>query len=148
MKVILLEDVKALGKKGAVKEVADGYGRNFLMPRKLAVEATPANIAALEKETQRVAVNEEKKLDEAKALGLKLKDAAVSIQGKAGEGGRLFGSITNKEVAEALSALAGVEIDRRKVELNETIKSLGEYKVIVRLHPKVHQEVLVQVVAN
>jgi len=148
MKVILLEDVKALGKKGVVKEVADGYGRNFLLPRKLAVEATSANIATLEKEVQRVAAGEEKKLEDAKNLALKLKDTVVSVQGKAGEGGRLFGSITNKEVAEAVSALIGVEIDRRKVELNEAIKSLGEYKVTVRLHAKVHQDILVKVIAN
>lgn len=148
MKVILLQDVKALGKKGAVKEVAEGYGRNFLLPRKLAVEATTANMKILEKENQRLAEDEAKKLADAKALATRLKEAEIVVKGKAGEGGRLFGSITNKEIADAISAVVGAEIDKRKVELNEAVKALGEYKVMLRLHPQVHQEIVVHVIAS
>lgn len=148
MKVILLQDVKALGKKGSVKEVAEGYGRNFLLPRKLAVEATTANMKILEKENQRLAEDEAKKLADAKALAARLKEAEIVVKGKAGEGGRLFGSITNKEIADAISAVVGTEIDKRKVELNEAVKALGEYKVMIRLHPQVHQEIIVRVIAS
>ena len=95
-----------------------------------------------------MAEDEAKKLADAKALATRLKEAEIVVKGKAGEGGRLFGSITNKEIADAISAVVGAEIDKRKVELNEAVKALGEYKVMLRLHPQVHQEIVVHVIAS
>ncbi len=146
MKVILLQDVKAQGKKGAIKEVAEGYARNFLFPKKLAVEATPANLKALEKQNAQIAAEEAARLADAKALAAKLKALHLELPAKCGDAGRLFGSITNSEVAEAISAQLGVELDRRKVEVKDTVKTVGDYEVTVKLHPEVHQTVILKVV--
>ncbi len=145
MKVILLADVRALGKKGEIKDVADGYGRNFLIGRKLALEATPQNLKHLEAEQRKQAARAAAELAEARVLAGKMDDMIVEVFVKAGEGGRLFGAVTNKEVAEALSARLGVAVDKRKIEMKEPVKALGVAEVTVRLHPEVHQKLRVSV---
>ena len=145
MKVILLADVRALGKKGEIKDVADGYGRNFLIGKKLALEATPQNLKHLEADQRKQAAKAAAELADARALAARMDDMIVEVYEKAGEGGKLFGAVTNKEVAEALSARLGVSIDKRKVEMKEQIKTLGVAEVSVRLHPEVHQKFRVSV---
>ena len=134
MKVILLADVDKIGKKDQVLEVKEGYGRNYLLARKLAVEATPANLKAAEAKA------------EAEELAQKLKGATVTVSVKCGDGGRLFGAVTNKEIAERLEKEHKLKIDKRKIELEENIKSLGTYTPTVRLHPQVVTKVTVKVV--
>ena len=147
MKVILLQDVKAQGKKGAIKEVAEGYARNFLFPKKLAVEATPANLKALEKQNAQIAAEEAARLADAKALGEKLAKVTVTLKAKTGGGEKLFGSVTNKEIADAVNEQLNVNIDKRKIEIKDPIKNLGVYTVTAKLHAKVHQEFKVNVVS-
>ena len=147
MKVILKEDVKALGKKGDIKEVADGYARNVLFAKKLAVEATKNNVALLAHEEKREKEREAGKLAEAKAVAKTLDSMIVELGAKCGDAGKLFGSVTNKEIADAIAEKAGMEIDKRKVELKEAIKTLGDYEVVLKLHPQVHQKVTVRIKA-
>lgn len=147
MKVILLADVKALGKRGEVKQVADGYARNFLLNKKLAVEATPQNLKNLAHEQQKQADKAAAELAEAKRLAAEIAKITVEIPVKAGEGGRLFGSVTNKEVAEAISAKVGVEIDKRKVEIKDAIKNVGAAEALLKLHTEVHQKVKLNITA-
>jgi large subunit ribosomal protein L9 len=146
MKVILLQDVKALGKKGDIKEVADGYGRNFLIGRKLALEATSQNLNHLAHEKKKQEEKAAADLAEAKELAVKIAKMQVEIKVKCGEGGRLFGAVTTKEVAEAVSAKVGVDIDKRKVEIANPIKGIGEAEALLKLHPEVHQTVLLKIV--
>lgn len=145
MKVILLADVRALGKKGEIKDVADGYGRNFLIGKKLALEATPQNLKHWEADQRKQAAKAAAELAEAKELAAKIKDMIVEVHEKAGEGGKLFGAVTNKEIADALSAKLGVVIDKRKIDMKDPIKALGVAEVSVRLHPEVHQKFRVSV---
>jgi len=144
MKVIFLQDVKGQGKKGEVKEVSEGYARNFLIPRGLAKEASQGNLKTLEVQKQSEERRKQKEREEAEALGKRLDAMTVVIRAKAGEGGRLFGAITSKQVAEAL-AKEGIEIDKRKIELEEPIRTLGVTKVPVKLHPQVRATLSVQV---
>ncbi|MGE5509473.1 MAG: 50S ribosomal protein L9 [Chitinophagales bacterium] len=146
MKVILKQDVPTLGKRGATVEVSEGYARNFLMPRGLAVEASEGALKALAVE-KKVAENKAAKEEaEARALGEKLKGLEVVIPAKMGEGGRLFGSVTAKDIADAL-AKQKIKLDKKKLELEEPLKHLGTYEVTVKLHPKVHVSLKVQVVS-
>ena len=147
MKVILLADVKALGKRGDVKQVADGYARNFLLNKKLAVEATPQNLKNLAHEQKKQADKAAADLAEAKRLAAEIDKITVEKPVKAGEGGRLFGSVTNKEVAEAISAKVGVEIDKRKVEIKDAIKNVGAAEALLKLHTEVHQKVKLNITA-
>lgn len=145
MKVILQADVKGTGKKGQVYEVADGYARNFLFPKKLAIEATTGNLQDV---THKKAVEErrkQKEKEDAVAMGNRLDSLRVEVKTKTGEGGRLFGSVTSKEIAEVLKKQHGIEIDKRKLELKDTIKALGTYEVHVKLHPEVSAKLLVDV---
>lgn len=137
MKVILLQDVKGVGKKDQVIEAADGYVRNFLVPKKLAVEASKANISSLESKKKSAEQQRVKELEEARALKAVLESKTISIAQKTGEGGRLFGSVTNKEVAQALLDQEGIEIDRKKIAIPEAIKKTGEYHAEIRLHTDV-----------
>ncbi|MBP1927010.1 large subunit ribosomal protein L9 [Sedimentibacter acidaminivorans] len=137
MKVILLEDVKNVGKKGALINAKDGYANNFLFPKKLAIEATPANLKKLENAKRKQEEKEAEIFEEAKKLEEELMKVAIVIKTKAGENGKLFGSITTKEIAEQLEEKSGISIDKRKFELDDTIKSVGEYSVRIKLHPKV-----------
>jgi large subunit ribosomal protein L9 len=145
MEVILREDVEKLGNRGEVVKVAAGYARNFLLPRRLAVAATDANRKIVEQERQAHLRKEAKLKSEAVDLGQLLGDVSVTIAQKAGENDQLFGSVTAKDVADALAA-KNFTIDRRKVQLDEPIKQLGEYKVPLRLHRDVVIEITVTVV--
>lgn len=137
MKVIFLKDVKGQGKKGEVKNVADGYAHNFLIKKGLAVEATPANISKLNAQKKREAKEAAEVLAKAKQLKEELEKITVELTAKAGEGGRLFGSVTSKQIADALSKDFQIKIDKRKIELPDAIRSLGYTKVPVKLHPEV-----------
>lgn len=147
MKVILKEDVESLGRKGDVVEVADGYARNFLFPRALAVFASRGNLRSLEE--LRVALEREraKEKEEAEKLAWELEKLKVSIPVKAGEKGKLFGSVTSQDIAEAIEKLSSLKLDRRKVESAE-IKTLGKHRVKVHLYPEVVAELEVEVVAE
>lgn len=137
MRVIFLKDVKGKGKKGEIKEVAVGYAQNFLLKNNLAVEATAANISALEgqKKKQQKAAAEE--LSDAKELKEQLEKITVELKAKSGEGGRLFGSITTKQISEELQKAHGIKIDKRKMELPDAIRALGYTNVPVKLHSEV-----------
>ncbi|QGG47057.1 50S ribosomal protein L9 [Heliorestis convoluta] len=148
MKVILQEDVKKLGKKGDIVEVKEGYGRNFLMARGLALEANKGNMNTLERQKANEAKRKEEELAAAKALGQKLQGITVTIKAKAGDGGRLFGAVTNKEIAETLQKEKGLKIDKRKLELKQPIKALGLYTITVKIHPAVSEELKVQVISE
>ncbi|SRR6266567_1887254 len=145
MEVILREDVDKLGNRGQVVKVAPGYARNFLLPKKLAVAATSANKKIVEQERQSHLRKETKLKGEAEDLSKMLTGVSVTIAQKAGENDQLFGSVTSKDVGDALAA-NGYTIDRRKIQMDDPIKQLGEYKVPVRLHKDVVAEVTVVVV--
>jgi large subunit ribosomal protein L9 len=145
MEVILREDIERLGNRGQVVRVADGYARNFLLPKRLAVAATDANRKIVEQERQAHLRREARQKSEAEDLSKLLNGVTVTIAQKAGENDQLFGSVTAKDVADAL-AQKNFTIDRRKVHLEEPIKQIGEFKVAVRLHKDVNAEVTVQVV--
>ena len=135
MKVILLEDVKKLGKKGDLIEVADGYARNYLLPRNLAREATEGGIKQLKQEKAALENKKRKERQQAQALAAKLSEMTVTLKVKSGEQGKLFGSVTSKDISEALKEQHDIEVDRRKIELQEPIKSLGNYEVDIKLAP-------------
>ena len=145
MKVILLEDVKALGKKGQVVNVSDGYARNLLLPKKLGVEATGKNMNDLKLQKAHEDKVAQENLDAAKAFAEELKDKQVTVGIKVGEGGRTFGSISAKEIAEAAKAQLGYELDKKKLQLSAPIKELGTTMVPIKLHPKVTRELKVVV---
>jgi large subunit ribosomal protein L9 len=145
MEVILREDIEKLGSRGEVVKVAPGYARNFLLPKKMAVAATGANKKIVEQERQSHLRKEAKHKSEAEDLSRLLTGVSVTISQKAGENDQLFGSVTSKDVGDALAA-RNFTIDRRKIQLDEPIKQLGEYKVPVRLHKDVTAEVTVVVV--
>jgi len=144
MEVILREDVEKLGSRGQVVKVADGYARNFLLPKRLAVTATDANKKIVEQERQAHLRREAKLVGEAQDLAKMLGGVTVSFVQKAGENDQLFGSVTSKDIAEALEK-QNYTIDRRKIQLEDPIKQLGEFKVPVRLHKDVTTEVTVVV---
>lgn len=145
MKVILLEDVKALGKKGQIVNVSDGYARNLLLPKKLGVEATGKNMNDLKLQKAHEDKVAQENLDAAKAFAEELKDKQVTVGIKVGEGGRTFGSISAKEIAEAARAQLGYELDKKKLQLSAPIKELGTTMVPIKLHPKVTGELKVVV---
>ena len=146
MKVILLQDVPKIGKKDQVLEAKEGYARNYLFPKKLAAEATPANMKELQRQEKIRAEKAAELKAEAVALGEKLKNTTVTIQTKCGAGGKLFGAVTNKEIAEQLEKSTGIKIDKRKINLEENIKTLGTYRPLVKLHPDVHVELAVKII--
>lgn len=148
MKVILLKDVKNLGVKGSVVEVAEGYGRNYLIPKGFAKLATEGSLKEVEEHQARENAKAKKQLEQAEKMGSKIAGKVVEIPAKAGEGGRLFGSVTNKEVADAIENQYGVKIERRKIELQEGIKTLGDHPVKIKLHSKVNIEMIVRVVGQ
>jgi large subunit ribosomal protein L9 len=137
MKVIFLKDVKGKGKKGEVKNVADGYAHNFLIKQGLAVEANNSNVSQLEGQKKKEKKMAQEELEEAKQLKEKLEGLTIEMKAKAGEGGRLFGSITSKQIAEALKKDYKIKIDKRKIEMNNTIRALGYTNVPVKLHSDV-----------
>ena len=134
MKVILLEDVKALGKKGEIVNVSDGYARNYLFPRNLAQEATAQNLNSAQVKQEAAAHKKEMEKKNAQEMAKQLENKGVVIKAKCGSTGRLFGAITNAEIAEALNQQTGLELDKKKVVLANPIKELGEYTVTVKLY--------------
>ena len=145
MKVILLEDVKALGKKGQVVNVSDGYARNLLLPKKLGVEATGKNMNDLKLQKAHEDKVAQENLDAAKAFAEELKDKQVTVGIKVGEGGSTLGSISAQEIGEAAKAQFGYELDKKKLQLSAPIKELGTTMVPIKLHPKVTGELKVVV---
>lgn len=137
MKVIFTQDIKGKGKKGEVKEVSPGYAQNFLLKNNLAVEATPQNLARLEGQKKRAQKDAAEELKEAQQLKAVLDETTVEMKAKSGEGGRLFGSITTKQIAEALKKQKDIKVDRRKMELPDAIRALGYTNVPIKLHPEV-----------
>lgn len=145
MKVILREDVEKLGKAGDVVKVADGYGRNFLIPRKLAVPADVRNVKALEHDRRVIETRAKKARKGAEAVAERLAAVSVTLQAKTGEEGRLFGAVTSRDIAEALGR-EGVAVDRRTIQLPDPIKQVGDYKVKVRVAADIVPEISVRVV--
>ena len=146
MKVILLEDVKALGKKGDVVNVSDGYARNAILPKKLGVEATPKNMNDLKLQNQHADKVAAENLQKAKELAREVEQQKVVIKIKSGDGGKIFGSVSTKEIAQAAKEQTGLDLDKKKMQLTDPIKALGTYEVLVKLHPQVTTKLTVQVV--
>lgn len=147
MQVILLQDVKGVGKAGTVAKVSDGYARNMLFPRKMAMEATPSNIKNLERRQEELRAKRAEDLASAKAMAEKLAEVTLTIQTKAGEGGRLFGAITSKDLSEELKKQFGYEIDKKKFVLDSPIKQVGETVVDIKLFSEVTAKCKVNVIA-
>ncbi|HIX47676.1 MAG TPA: 50S ribosomal protein L9 [Candidatus Mediterraneibacter caccavium] len=145
MKVILLQDVKSLGKKGEIVNVNDGYARNFILPKKLGVEATGKNLNDLKLQKNNEKKVAQENLDAAKKLAAELAEGKVELAIKVGEGGRAFGSVSSKEIAAAVKEQMGLDVDKKKIQLKEAIKSLGTHIVAVKLHPEVTAELKVSV---
>ena len=145
MKVILLENVKSLGKKGEIVNVNDGYARNFILPKKLGVEATGKNLNDLKLQKNNEKKVAQENLDAAKELAAELSAGKVELAIKVGEGGRTFGSVSSKEIAVAVKDQMQLDIDKKKIQLKESIKSLGTHIVTVNLHPEVSAELKVVV---
>ncbi len=146
MKVIFLKDVKGKGNKGEIKDVPTGYAHNYLFKNKLAEEATPGNVKKLQNQQQKIKENEAEIKDEAEKLKEILSNIKVEIKAKSGDTGQLFGSITNKQIADELNKQYKQKVDRRKIELEEPIRSLGTTKVPVKLHPDVTGVINVSIV--
>ena len=146
MEIVLLEDVKALGKKGQIVTVNDGYARNFILPKKLGVEATSKNLNDLKLKKANDAKLAAEILAAAKELAAKLDESKVTLSIKAGEGGRAFGSVSNKEISKAITDQLGLEIDKKKIVLNDPIKSIGSFEVPIKLHKDVTARLAVKVV--
>ena len=147
MKVILLKDVKALGKKGDIVEVSEGYGRNFIIPSKTGVIADNKNLNTLKLQKQNEEKIAQEKLEEAQALKEKIEQVKLTLKVKTGSDGRTFGSVSTKEVQEALKAQAGIEVDKKKFSVDVPMKNLGGYDVNVRLHKDVTAVLHVSVVS-
>ncbi|MGN0377757.1 MAG: 50S ribosomal protein L9 [Suilimivivens sp.] len=145
MKVILLEDVKSLGKKGQVVDINDGYARNFVLPKKLGIEANSKNLNELKLKNANDEKIAKQQLEDAKAFAAAMEKDEVVVSIKAGEGGRTFGSVSTKEIAAAYKEQCGKEIDKKKIQLTDAIKNFGVYEVSVKLHPKVIGKLKVKV---
>jgi len=145
MKVILKEDIKKIGKMGQIVDVADGFARNYLVPKGLAVEANTKNIRSIEHEKKIVHEKARKLKDSAQDLSSKISAMTITIKAKAGEEGKLFGSVTTMDIAEALHN-EGIEIDKKRISLEEPIKRLGSYPVNIKLHPDVSLQLNIQVI--
>ena len=148
MKVILKEDVKKVGKAGEVVEVSEGYGRNFLLPKGLATEATAQNLNLAQQKAGAAAHKKAQEADEAKLLAAQLAKVEVAISVRVGEGGKLFGSVTGKDVAEALKKAHGIELDKRKITLSPEVTGLGDYEAVIRVHPEVTSRIKVRIAAE
>lgn len=145
MKVILLENIENVGKKGETQDVKDGFGRNFLIPRNLAIPATKGNIKNLQQHARKLIDRKERDVKTAEATKQKLDEALLTIKHKAGQDGKLFGSVTVKELAESIKQVLGIEVDRKGIRLNEPIKMTGAYTVDVHLERGVSAQVKVEV---
>lgn len=145
MLVILNKDVKGTGKKGDVVKVSDGYARHMLLPKGIAIEATDGNVKSLEKVKATEAKKKAEEKAEAQKIAEDLKDKKVVIKTKSGEGGRLFGSITSKDIAEAIKKQLGFDIDKKKIELKNPVKQLGKFDVEIKLYPEVKGALTVEI---
>lgn len=145
MEIVLLQDVKALGKKGERVKVSDGYARNYILPKKLGVEANAANLNNLKLQQAHAEKKAQEQLDAAKELAVKIENSPLVLSVKVGEGGKVFGSISTKEIAKAFSDKYGMELDKKKMQMDEPIKMLGTYEVAVKLHKDVTAKLKVQV---
>lgn len=145
MQVILLEDVKSHGKKGEIVNVSDGYARNFILPKKLGVEATAKNLNDLKLQKAAEEKKQQEILAQAQALKTEIEGKSILLKIKAGEGGRTFGSISTKEISAAVKEQLGFDIDKKKYNLNDPIRNMGTYTVPIKLHPKVTAEIKVKV---
>lgn len=146
MKVILLQDIKGVGKKGQLLDASDGHAKNYLIPRKMAMEASKANLNELEQKKKSEESKRQRELEKAQALAKSLQESAIRVSVKTGENGKLFGSVTSKEIASALLSQAGIDLDRKKIHLPEPIKAIGEKQVEIKLHSQVAAKITVQVV--
>ena len=146
MKVILLEDVKSVGKKGVLVYTSDGYAKYFLFPKKLAVEATKSNLNDFELKQKAEAKRKKEEFEQAQATAKELENKTVTVKVKTGENGKLFGSVTNKEVAEEIVKQTGLNIDKKKVSIGDPIKMVGERTAVIKLHPKVSAEITIKIV--
>ena len=146
MKVILLQDVKGKGKKGQMIEVSDGYARNYMLPRKIAVEATPDAVNTMRMNDKATAERIAREKAEAMAVSKQLREMTVTVTGKGGGAGRLFGSITNQEIADALEKQAGIKLDKRKIVIAEPIKNVGTYTVTCKLGYEISAPLTVKIV--
>lgn len=145
MRVILKKDIRGLGREGDTVKVADGYGRNHLIPRGLAVEASESNLRALRTEKQAIDKRTDRELAQARRIAQELAANGITIRRKSGEGGRLFGSVTAKDVADAIKKVLGVEVDRKKIDLPDPIKTVGSYTVPIKLRSEVIARVMLEV---
>lgn len=145
MKIILLQDEKKLGKKGDVIEASDGFARNYILPKKIGIEATPKNLNELKLQKASQDKRAQEQLEAARALAAQLEDKQIVVKIKGGEGGRTFGSVSSKEIATACQEQHGIEVDKKKIQLPESIKSFGSYEVPVKLHPQVTGKLAVKV---
>lgn len=148
MDIVLLEDVKALGKKGQIVKVNDGYARNFILPKKLGIEATTKNLNDLKLQKANEAKLASDLLEAAKELGKKIEEASVTVTIRAGEGGRAFGSVSGKEIAQAISSQLGIDIDKKKLVLPEPLKTFGTHEVPIKLHKDVTAKLDVKVIES
>lgn len=146
MIVILKKDLKGTGKAGDVVKVSDGYARNMLLPKGIAIEATDGNIRTLEKVKEAEAQKRAEEKAEAEKLAEKIKSKKVVIKTKSGEGGRLFGSITSKDIADAMEEQFGIKVDKKKIELSSPIKQLGHFEVSIKLYPEIKGMLKVDIV--
>lgn len=146
MKVILLKNEKKLGKKGEVIEASEGYARNYLLPKKIGIEATAQNLNDLKLHKNKEDKIAREQLEAAKELAARIEEKAVVIKMKAGEGGRVFGAVSSKEIAQEYKNQNQIDLDKKKIQLQDSIKSFGTYEVPVKLHPQVTGKLIVKVV--
>lgn len=145
MKVVLLQDVKSLGKKDEIVNVSDGYARNYLFPKNLAAEATSGKLNEISEKKKALANKKKKEFEEAKALAEKLHNKEVILKTKAGANGKLFGSITNKDIADMIKSQYKIEVDKKKVVLDDAIKTLGSHLVEIKIYPEITTKIKVKV---
>ena len=148
MKVILQQEVKKLGKKGDIVEVSEGYARNFLLLQKLAMPATATNVNNASQQKASEERKQQRVLDEANLMAAQMSKVEVTITVKIGEGGKLFGSVTSKDIADALLAQHKVELDKRKIDLKDAIKAVGTYPVSIKLHSEINATIQVHIIAK
>jgi large subunit ribosomal protein L9 len=148
MDIVLLEDVKALGKKGQIVKVNDGYARNFILPKKLGIEATTKNLNDLKLQKANEAKVQAEQLDAAKELAAKIGELSITLSIRAGEGGRAFGSVSGKEISQAIKSQLSMDIDKKKLVLPEPLKTFGSHEVPIKLHKEVTAKLIVKVVES
>ena len=148
MKVILQQDVKKVGKKGEIIEVSEGYGRNFLLPKKYAVEATASNLNVAKAQAKSAERRKAQATDAARLMAAQLAKVEITIPVKIGEGGKLFGSVTGKDIADALKKDHGIELDKRKIALEHEVVGPGEYDAVIKVHPEITSTIKVHIVAD